>query len=87
LFPPGAQRRGIAEELGQFDAARALSARSRSWHAMTATEAFAPIGFARHCERSEAIHSFFVRRHGLLRFARNDDETRFRIPAACFARG
>src|SRR5882757_8010959 len=26
----------------------------------------------RHCERSEAIHSFFVRRHGLLRFARND---------------
>src|SRR5205814_171954 len=26
----------------------------------------------RHCERSEAIHSFFARRDGLLRFARND---------------
>jgi hypothetical protein len=25
-----------------------------------------------HCERSEAIHSFFMRRDGLLRFARND---------------
>jgi len=28
--------------------------------------------FRRHCERSEAIHSFFTRRDGLLRFARND---------------
>src|SRR3984893_9075620 len=28
----------------------------------------------RHCERSEAIHSFFVLRHGLLRCARNDGE-------------
>src|SRR6266705_558971 len=28
--------------------------------------------FVRHCERSEAIHSFFVRRDGLLRSARND---------------
>ena len=36
-----------------------------------ATEAFAPIGFARHCEPT----------------GRNDDETRFRILAACFARG
>ena len=27
-----------------------------------------------HCERSEAIHSFFVLRDGLLRFARNDGE-------------
>src|SRR5712672_2513525 len=26
----------------------------------------------RHCERSEAIHSSFARRDGLLRFARND---------------
>jgi hypothetical protein len=26
----------------------------------------------RHCERSEAIHSFFARRDGLLRCARND---------------
>jgi hypothetical protein len=26
----------------------------------------------RHCERSEAIHSFLTRPHGLLRFARND---------------
>jgi hypothetical protein len=28
--------------------------------------------FSRHCERSEAIHSSFTRRDGLLRFARND---------------
>ena len=28
--------------------------------------------FSRHCERSEAIHSFFARQDGLLRFARND---------------
>src|SRR5437870_10123192 len=28
--------------------------------------------FPRHCERSEAIHSSFARRDGLLRFARND---------------
>src|SRR5882762_9115525 len=27
---------------------------------------------SRHCERSEAIYSFFTRRDGLLRFARND---------------
>src|SRR3977135_952600 len=31
----------------------------------------------RHCERSEAIHSFFPRRDGLLRFARNDGEGLF----------
>jgi hypothetical protein len=30
--------------------------------------------FSRHCERSEAIHSFFRWRDGLLRFARNDGE-------------
>jgi hypothetical protein len=30
--------------------------------------------FPRHCERSEAIHSFFMGQHGLLRFARNDGE-------------
>jgi hypothetical protein len=29
----------------------------------------------RHCERSEAIHSFFLPRYGLLRFARNDGST------------
>jgi hypothetical protein len=28
--------------------------------------------FIRHCERSEAIHSFFLLRDGLLRCARND---------------
>ena len=28
--------------------------------------------YQRHCERSEAIHSFFARQDGLLRFARND---------------
>jgi hypothetical protein len=31
---------------------------------------------ARHCERSEAIHSFFVPRGGLLRFARNNADKR-----------
>ena len=31
----------------------------------------------RHCERSEAIHSFFARRDGLLRFARNDGKHTF----------
>src|SRR5207247_3362203 len=36
----------------------------------------API-LPRHCERSEAIHSFFMRRDGLLRFARNDDRHTF----------
>src|SRR5450631_1798100 len=37
---------------------------------------------SRHCERSEAIHSSFARRDGLLRFARNDVglQTRIRIP-------
>src|SRR5713226_8917361 len=30
----------------------------------------------RHCERSEAIHSFFTWRAGLLRFARNDETGR-----------
>src|SRR5882724_943462 len=44
---------------------------------------------ARHCERSEAIHSFFTRRDGLLRLARNDVElqTRFHDLAAQCARG
>jgi hypothetical protein len=43
--------------------------------------------YDRHCERSEAIHSFFARRDGLLRSARNDDtQTHLRIPAARFAR-
>src|SRR5882757_9979779 len=32
----------------------------------------------RHCERSEAIHSSFTRRDGLLRFARNDVKTHVR---------
>jgi hypothetical protein len=41
----------------------------------------------RHCERSEAIHSFFVPRHGLLRFARNDGKTQPRVLAARSARG
>ena len=31
----------------------------------------------RHCERSEAIHSFFARQDGLLRCARNDDAARW----------
>ena len=31
----------------------------------------------RHCERSEAIHSSFTRRDGLLRFARNDGKHTF----------
>jgi len=33
----------------------------------------------RHCERSEAIHSFFMPQHGLLRFARNDGGYGFAI--------
>src|ERR1700716_1915500 len=43
----------------------------------------------RHCERSEAIHSFFARNDGLLRFARNDDLLAdiIRLLAAPFARG
>jgi hypothetical protein len=41
----------------------------------------------RHCERSEAIHSFFARCDGLLRFARNDGVIYFRDLAAGFARG
>ena len=40
----------------------------------------------RHCERSEAIHSFFAPQDGLLRCARNDAETWLRDLAACFAR-
>jgi hypothetical protein len=41
----------------------------------------------RHCERSEAIHSFFAWRDGLLRFARNDDiHALFRVLAARRAR-
>src|SRR5258708_28693045 len=43
----------------------------------------------RHCEErsDEAIHSFFARRDGLLRFARNDGvQTRHRGPAARCAR-
>src|SRR5215216_4287057 len=35
----------------------------------------------------EAIHSFFVPRHGLLRFARNDGWMQFRVLAALIARG
>jgi len=31
--------------------------------------------YQRHCERSEAIHSFFAGRNGLLRCARNDVAT------------
>jgi hypothetical protein len=31
----------------------------------------------RHCERSEAIHSFFLLLHGLLRCARNDGKYRY----------
>jgi hypothetical protein len=41
----------------------------------------------RHCERSEAIHSFFVLRHGLLRCARNDGMTHLRVLAARCTRG
>src|ERR1700730_2793162 len=41
----------------------------------------------RHCERSEAIHSFFVLQHGLLRCARNDGMTHLRDLAAQCVRG
>jgi hypothetical protein len=40
----------------------------------------------RHCERSEAIHSFFMPQDGLLRFARNDGGATVRILAAHRAR-
>ena len=39
---------------------------------------------SRHCERSEAIHSFFARRDGLLRSARNDG---FNTPTLLFEIG
>jgi hypothetical protein len=32
--------------------------------------------------RDEAIHSFFARRNGLLRYARNDEKSKL-IPLAC----
>src|SRR5882757_6447053 len=38
---------------------------------------------SRHCERSEAIHSFFTRRDGLLRFARNDGAGEGLLRGAC----
>src|SRR5258708_15528127 len=58
---------------------------ARSSRAMTTGVAPA---YPRHCERSEAIHSFFARRDGLLRFARNDGDPPYvRILAAWFARG
>src|SRR6185436_17932279 len=41
----------------------------------------------RHCEQSEAIHSFFMPRHGLLRFACNDGWTYLCLLAALVARG
>src|SRR4051794_27575473 len=44
---------------------------SRIHVSVTRNYARIPNGF-RHCERSEAIHSSFTRRDGLLRFARND---------------
>jgi hypothetical protein len=40
----------------------------------------------RHCERSEAIHSLFLLRDGLLRFARNDVDGLFEINPAVIAR-
>src|SRR6266481_6294089 len=46
----------------------AAAPKKRSWPGLTVS---------RHCERSEAIHSFFVRWHGLLRFARNDKKHTF----------
>src|SRR5882757_4860232 len=39
--------------------------------------------FRRRCERSEAIHSFFTRRDGLLRFARNDGAGDGLLRGAC----
>ena len=40
-------------------------------HRAARTKSYAKL-YQRHCERSEAIHSFFSPRDGLLRFARND---------------
>ena len=39
--------------------------------------------FRRHCERSEAIHPFFTRQDGLLRFARNDGRGSGLLRGAC----
>jgi hypothetical protein len=41
----------------------------------------------RHCERSEAIHSFILPLYGLLRCARNDGRHSFAISPLVFARG
>src|SRR6195256_5283764 len=45
---------------------------SGAWRGEVANVCLAVRVFSRHCERSEAIHSSFTRRDGLLRFARND---------------
>src|ERR1700704_5221700 len=45
---------------------------SGAWRGEVANVCLAVRVFSRHCERSEAIHSFFTRQDGLLRFARND---------------
>src|SRR5712675_889859 len=50
---------------------------------MTGEGCFMPPLTLRHCERSEAIHSFFARRDGLLRFARNDGRRDGLLRGAC----
>ena len=45
---------------------------SGAWRREGANVCLAVRVFSRHCERSEAIHSSYTRRDGLLRFARND---------------
>src|SRR6266581_1681164 len=65
LPAPSLQRAGWVEPTGRANARRGRENVS---------------GTPRHCERSEAIHSFFTRRDGLLRCARNDGEGCFMPP-------
>jgi hypothetical protein len=59
-----------------MDASRSLSSGAHSRELLAGDDGggcgVPPLTLLRHCERSEAIHSFFARRDGLLRFARND---------------
>jgi hypothetical protein len=66
LWNTGSPGPGFAKALPCWRAEALAKAASR---AMTTGGA---LTCPRHCERSEAIHSFFARRNGLLRFARHD---------------
>jgi len=73
-----AAKQSILSYCGKMDcfAALAMTARAMDCFAGPVIGRIARRGceraFSRLCERSEAIHSFFARQDGLLRFARND---------------